>query len=85
MENLKQNLALLESLGFTLPTPAYIFGTVLFGFIGMYAWYRGKKKKLPVFKWIGVALMVYPLFVPETWMMYAAGCALCIGLYMYRE
>jgi hypothetical protein len=85
MDNLQQNMQLMQSMGLTLPTPAYIFGAVVFGFIGLYAWYRGKKMTLPVFKWLGMALMVYPIFVSETWMMYAVGVALCVGLYMYRE
>ena len=33
----------------------------------------------------GVALMVYPVFVPQTWLIYAIGCVLCLGaVYLAR-
>ena len=76
-------LQALQELGFTLPSPAYIFGAILFGLIGMVAYYRGKKAKLPVVKWLGVALMLYPYLVPQTWALYAVGVALCAAAYRY--
>lgn len=85
MDNLQQNLSTLQAMGLTLPTPAYIFGATLFGFIGLYAWMRGRRLKLPVFKWLGVALMAYPLVVPDTLLMYVVGGALCVALYCYRD
>jgi hypothetical protein len=39
-------LKTLESLGFTLPSPAYIFGTILFGIIGTAAYRYGKKGRV---------------------------------------
>lgn len=74
-----------ESLGFTMPSPAYIFGAVLFGIIGFAAYRYGKKAELPIPKWLGVALMLYPYAISETWMMYAVGGALCVALYVYRR
>ncbi|MEP7183047.1 MAG: hypothetical protein ABI886_12760, partial [Betaproteobacteria bacterium] len=75
-------LVALEALGFTLPTPAYLVGLVLFGIIG-YAGYRyGKRAELPAAKWIGVALMLYPYLVSGTWLLYIVGAALCVALYV---
>jgi hypothetical protein len=34
---------------------------------------------------IGVALMVYPYFISQTWMLYVIGLALCGGLYFWRD
>ena len=34
---------------------------------------------------IGIALMAFPYFVSRTWMMYAVGCTLCLGLYFFRD
>jgi drug/metabolite transporter (DMT)-like permease len=34
---------------------------------------------------IGLVLMVYPYFVSQTWLLYAIGAALCIGLYGLRD
>ena len=74
-----------EALGFTLPSPAYLIGAILFGIIGYAAYRYGKKATLPIPKWIGVALMLYPYAISETWQLYAVGLALCIGLYLYRH
>jgi hypothetical protein len=74
-----------ESLGFTLPTPAYLFGAILFGLIGFAAYRYGKKTSRPHAKWIGITLMLYPYVVSETWMMYVVGAGLCVGLYWFRE
>jgi hypothetical protein len=82
MDALTQTLAILEAMGITLPTRAYWIGALVFSIIG-YAGYRyGKKASLPTTKWIGIALMLYPYVVWETWLMYTVGAALSIGLYL---
>ena len=75
----------MESLGFTLPTPAYLFGAILFGIIGFAAYRYGKNASLEIIKWLGVALMLYPYLISETWALYAVGGALCVGLYVWRR
>lgn len=75
----------LESLGFALPSPAYIFGSLLFGIVGYAAYRYGKHRELPIPKWIGVTLMLYPYAISATWLLYAIGCALCAGLFFFRE
>jgi hypothetical protein len=75
----------LQSFGFTLPGPAYIAGAILFGIIGYAAYRYGKKAGLNTPKWIGIALMLYPYAVSETWLLYVVGGGLCIGLYLFRE
>ena len=74
-----------ESLGFSMPSPTYLFGAVLFGILGFAAYRYGKKAELPIPKWLGVALMLYPYAISETWMMYSVGVALCVALYVYRK
>jgi hypothetical protein len=71
----------LEALGFTLPSPSYIFGTVLFGIIGYAAYRYGKKASTPPAKWIGIALMLYPYAISATWLLYVVGTGLCVGLF----
>ena len=80
-----EELKTLESLGFTIPTPAYLIGVVLFSIIGYAAYRYGKKASVPTTKWVGVALMLYPYFVSETWLMYVVGLCLCLWLYMLRR
>jgi hypothetical protein len=75
----------LESLGVALPTPAYLFGMVLFGIIGFAAYRYGKKASRPQAKWLGVALMLFPYAVSQTWLIYLVGGVLCAGLYWFRE
>ena len=78
-------LADIPSLGLSLPSPAYLAGAVLFGVIGYAAYRYGKKASLEWPRWIGLALMLYPYLVSETWLMYAIGSGLCVALYAFRK
>lgn len=81
MNDLKQ----LESLGLVLPSPAYIVGAILFGLIGYASFRRGRRAHSPALTWTGVALMLYPYAVPQTWMLWALGIALCGWVYAKWE
>ena len=74
----------LRSLGFTLPSPAYIFGTIAFGIIGFACYRYGKKTGQARRKWLGVALMLYPYLTPSTWLLYTVGAALCAAVWFDR-
>ena len=78
-------LKTLDAMGFSLPSPAYLFGALLFGLIGWAAYRYGKKLSIQTVKWIGVALMLYPYAISETWLLYVVGSALCIALYFFRR
>ena len=71
----------LQSLGLILPSPAYLLGAIVFGCIGYAAFRRGRKTSTGTLTWTGVALMVYPYAVPQTWLLWTVGVALCAGLY----
>ena len=71
----------LQSLGLVLPTPAYILGAIVFGLIGYVAFRRGRKTSAPALTWTGVALMLYPYAVPQTWLLWTIGVALCAWVY----
>ena len=77
-------LAQLNSLGLTLPTPAYLAGALLFGIVGIVAYRHGKRNFLPAQKWLGICLMLYPYAISPTWLLYAIGAALCAALYFFR-
>ena len=68
-----------------MPSFENLFGALLFGIVGLAAFRYGKKAA----RWqplsIGIALMVYPYFVEETWMIYAIGALLCVGLFVFRD
>lgn len=69
----------------TLPSPAVLFASFLFGIIGLAAFVYGKKSM----KWnpmvIGVVMMAYPYAVDETWLLYAIGVGLCAALFVFRD
>lgn len=79
------DLKALESLGLTLPSPAYLLGAIVFGIIGIAAYRYGKKTYQRYPKWLGVGLMLYPYAVSQTWLLYVIGVGLCAGLYFFRE
>jgi hypothetical protein len=79
------DLSALQSMGLTLPSPAYILGAVLFGLVGFGAWRYGKRMERPRTKWLGVALMFYPYAVSQTWLLYAVGALLCAGLFIDKS
>jgi drug/metabolite transporter (DMT)-like permease len=68
-----------------MPGPAALFASLMFGVIGFAAFRYGKKHALWSPMAIGLVLMVYPYFVSQTWLLYAIGAALCIGLYGLRD
>ena len=68
-----------------MPTPAALFGLILFGAIGLAAFLYGKKQALWKPAIIGLALMIYPYFVAETWILYAIGGGLCLALFLFRD
>lgn len=79
------DLATLQSLGLELPSPAYLFGAIVFGLIGWVAWRRGRKLERPRTRWLGVALMLYPYAISRTWLLYVVGLALCAGVALDRR
>lgn len=75
----------LEPLGLALPTPWYGFGAILFGVIGCLAFRRSKETSRAALTWGGVALMLYPYAVAQTWLLWVAGVALCGWVYVKWE
>ena len=71
-----EELKALESMGLVLPSAWYIVGAILFGIVGYVFYRRGKATKQPTLLWTGVALMLYPYAVSETWLLWVIGCGL---------
>jgi len=68
-----------------LSTPAALFGSLLFGAVGLGAFIYGKKMASYKPMVIGIVLMAYTYFVPQTWLVYTIGCTLCLVLYVFRD
>lgn len=79
MDTLHEMQALLEELGLTLPTPAYLIGLLLFGVIGIVVFVMGKRRRKPKVKWLGLALMLYPYLIWGTVPLYVVGAVLCLA------
>lgn len=71
-----EELKAFESMGLVLPSAWYVLGAILFGIVGYLVYSRGRKMKQAVLIWTGVALMLYPYAVSETWVLWAAGLGL---------
>lgn len=69
-------LQTLQDAGLTLPTPAYLFGALLFGIFGLVAWRYGRRQARPLTQWLGVALMFFPYATASTPLLYLIGAAL---------
>jgi hypothetical protein len=78
-------LQTLQSLGLTLPSPAYVFGLIFFSFAGIAAYRYGKKTRNDRTRWTGVALMLYSYIIPGTALLYAVGFGLCALVYVFRN
>ena len=73
----------LSAMGVELPGVAYLVGALLFGTIGLVAFWKGRRNQRPRVKWIGVALMLYPYVVWNTTLLYAVGVLLCGAWWFY--
>ena len=63
---------------------ANLFGQILCGAIGMGAFVYGKKQSAFKAMILGIVLMVFPYFVPETWMLYIIGGGLTLCLFVFQ-
>lgn len=72
----------LSSLGLALPSVAYLAGAILFGLIGYAAFRYGRKLRRAAFTWGGLALMLYPYGVSDTWLLWLLGVALCAVMFV---
>jgi hypothetical protein len=79
------SLSQLESMGFAMPSPAYLLGALLFGIYGYVVFRRGKQVASMQLRWTGVALMLYPYAVSQTWLLWLLGAALCGWAYLRWE
>ncbi len=67
-----------------MPTPGALFGSILFGSIGLAAFVYGKKTSTPRPMILGIALMAYPYFIPQTGPLYLVGAALTAALFLFK-
>lgn len=66
-------------------TAANLMGGLIFAGIGFIAFCFGRKQARIKTALIGVALMAYPYFVPDTLYLYAIGIILTICLFAFAD
>ncbi|MGH8749206.1 MAG: hypothetical protein ACREU5_08875 [Burkholderiales bacterium] len=66
-----------------MDTSSLLWG-LLFGAIGTGYFIYGRRQKAAVPLMVGVALMVYPYFIDNNWLLAAIGAALCAVPYFVR-
>ncbi len=54
------NVPALTTMGFTIPTRAYLFGAIIFSVVGYAAYRYGKRNELMHPKWIGADMVAVP-------------------------
>ena len=81
---MQNGLETLGALGITLPSPAYIVGAIVFGIVGLAAFVHGKRAGRPRTRWLGLALMLYPYVVWQTWLLYLVGIGLSVAVWFDR-
>jgi hypothetical protein len=65
-------------------TPS-IFASIIFGSIGFAALIYGKKQRSLKPLGIGIALMAYPYFISNPWIVYGLGFLLTASLFIFRD
>ena len=81
---MQNGLETLGALGITVPSPAYIVGAIVFGIVGLAAFVHGKRAGRPRTRWLGLALMLYPYVVWQTWLLYLVGIGLTVAVWFDR-
>jgi hypothetical protein len=61
-----------------------LWWALVFGIVGARFFMRGRKKKKPEVLWLGVGLMVYPMFSMNVWFVFIGGIVMT-GLAIYCE
>jgi apolipoprotein N-acyltransferase len=73
-----QDLKALHTMGFSLPSPGYLWGAIVFGLLGFSAYRRGRKTEQMDLAIVGVVLMLYPYVIYKTWLVWTIGVALSV-------
>ena len=86
-ENLVENIQALNQKNMELLSsfsPAALIGGVIFGIVGLYCFRYGRKQLNHKVMVVGIALMVYPLFISQALSIWVVGSALSALAYYWK-
>lgn len=79
----EQDLSALTELSSFNFSAGYLLGSFIFGVIGFYLFRAGKKRANTSVTFCGIALMVYPIFISNTSVVWLTGAALSALSYYF--
>lgn len=62
-----------------------LFGQMLFGTVGFFAFIYGKKQGLWKVMVVGILLMILPYLISDNWFLYISGSVLTVLLFIWRD
>lgn len=65
-------------------SPGSLIAGFVFSVVGIYLFRQGRSRAKFAYIFIGLALMIYPLFISNAWMSWGIGCALTAYAYVIR-
>lgn len=68
-----------------LPEPGALAGMVLFSMLGLWAFKEGRREANIKLLLMGIALVGYSYFTPQTWVVWVAGIGLTVVAFKVRE
>ena len=71
--------------GFQLPEPFALVGMVMFSLLGMWAIKEGRREANIKQLLLGIALVGYSYFTPESWQVWLIGSGLTVAVFKVRE
>ena len=76
-------LTTLQGMGINF-SPLALLGGFVFSVVGLYYFREGKKRHYPKTKWVGIVLMIYPLGVSATVLIWCVGVFLWALAYYFK-
>ena len=68
-----------------MPSPAELFGLIVFGLVGSAGLLYGKRREQWKSMVVSAGLLVFPYLTTATWQLYGVGIALCVALVLWRD
>jgi ABC-type uncharacterized transport system fused permease/ATPase subunit len=79
------HLAAEEEWSMELPEPGAFVGILLFSTLGLWAFKEGRREVNIKLLLVGIALMAFGYFTPQTWLVWVVGSGLTVLAFKFRD